>query len=399
MYRIFLADSDAAERDAIRSALPKNAQFVIVGESGDGESALSMIRDLCPDILIADANLPFMDGLKLAGAVRRNFPWVEIVLLSGYDDPGSREKAKRAGAAEYLIKPASAYELSDAVSRAAGMLETTGRTLEERIRRENLSVPDDRRLGESGMAEWLKTGEIPPGGPPWQTGGKYARMLTLRCAGARAAEIAKGILRLMEREYEGEGWLYAIDLPWGATMVVTKDDKELLENRAYGAAYTALRAVEKFTGERAFVRIGRCVDTLEDLRDSWAELWRMTQETVDGQWILGAGDAPGEIGSAREYIDRSFSSAGLTPGRAAREAGMTVNRFCVMFEQETGMSFTEYLFIKRMSEAKLKLRGTKMRISGVAREVGFADSACFASMFYHHTGVTPQAYRKNHMIQ
>lgn len=397
MYRIFLADSDASERDAIRSALPKDGQFVIVGETGDGENALAMVRDLCPDILVADMNLPFMDGLALAQAVRRNFPWVEIVLLSGYDGPGYRESACRVGVEEYLIKPVRAYEMSEALRRAAGMLEKTGRELQERIRRENMSVPEDRRCGEHGMAEWLRTGVLPEGGPSWRTGGKFARMLTLSCAGAQAAEIAKGILRLMEREYEVEGWLYAIDLPWGPTMVVTENDESTVENLAYGAAYTALRAVEKFAGERAFVRIGRCVDTLEALRNSWAELQLMMRGIVDGCWILGEGDCPGEIESAREYIDGNFSNPGLTPGKAAREAGMTVNRFCVLFEQETGMSFTEYLFKKRMREAKARLRQTRMRISSVAREVGFADPACFASLFCHYIGVAPQAYRKGKM--
>ena len=62
MYRVFLADADADMREFYRSSLQQSSrEFQVIGEALDGETALVMIRDLQPDLLIADLDLPFMN--------------------------------------------------------------------------------------------------------------------------------------------------------------------------------------------------------------------------------------------------------------------------------------------------------------------------------------------------
>lgn len=57
-----------------------------MGEAGDGEMALPLLRQVKPDVLLTDIRMPFMDGLELSKLVLKEFPRTKIIILSGYDD-------------------------------------------------------------------------------------------------------------------------------------------------------------------------------------------------------------------------------------------------------------------------------------------------------------------------
>ena len=87
MYKVFLVDDEIVIREGIRNSFPwEENGFTLVGEAPDGELALQTMQDVKPDILITDIRMPFMDGMQLCEAVSHTMPWVQIVILSGYDD-------------------------------------------------------------------------------------------------------------------------------------------------------------------------------------------------------------------------------------------------------------------------------------------------------------------------
>jgi two-component system response regulator YesN len=87
MHTVFLVEDEPVIRRNIRTAIERNGDlYTCVGEAGDGELALSIIRDLRPDILITDIKMPFMDGLALARHSRAIFPWLRIIIVSGYNE-------------------------------------------------------------------------------------------------------------------------------------------------------------------------------------------------------------------------------------------------------------------------------------------------------------------------
>src|SRR5215510_15351990 len=85
--------------------------YILAGEAPDGEMALSMIQDIKPDILITDIRMPFMDGLTLSRVVKKNLPWIKIIILSGHDEFEYARKAISIGIDEYLLKPVSVQEM------------------------------------------------------------------------------------------------------------------------------------------------------------------------------------------------------------------------------------------------------------------------------------------------
>lgn len=70
MYGVFLAIGDRRERARARAVVERERGFRLVGEAGDGATAFAMIRDIQPDVVIAELRMPFVDGAAFAGASR-----------------------------------------------------------------------------------------------------------------------------------------------------------------------------------------------------------------------------------------------------------------------------------------------------------------------------------------
>ena len=104
MTKVFLVDDEIAIRENLRNSFPWEAKgYQLIGEAPDGEMALPMLRDLNADSLLTDIRMPFMDGIRLCEEVQRTMPWVERIILSGYDDFTYARKAISLGVKEYLL--------------------------------------------------------------------------------------------------------------------------------------------------------------------------------------------------------------------------------------------------------------------------------------------------------
>ena len=84
MIKLFLVEDEIIMRTGIKNNIDWEAEGIeFVGEASDGELAYPQIQKLKPDILITDIKMPFMDGLELTELVRKDFPDMKIIILSG----------------------------------------------------------------------------------------------------------------------------------------------------------------------------------------------------------------------------------------------------------------------------------------------------------------------------
>ena len=162
-YKVFLVEDEVVVRESIRDNVPwAGSGFQLAGEAADGEMALPLIQDIKPDILITDIKMPFMDGLELARIVRRNLPWVKIIIISGYDEFSFAREAISLAVTDYLLKPLSSADLLAALGKVARQIEAE---TEEREKIENLnrSLAGGRQLMAERFLGDLATGLVPPG--------------------------------------------------------------------------------------------------------------------------------------------------------------------------------------------------------------------------------------------
>lgn len=124
MLRVFLVEDEIVMREGIKTNIPWEKEgFEFVGEASDGELAYPMIRKLQPDIIITDIKMPFMDGLELSRLVKKDFPDISIIILSGYDEFQYAKEAIRIGVTEYLVKPLSSAKLLETVKEIGSRIE------------------------------------------------------------------------------------------------------------------------------------------------------------------------------------------------------------------------------------------------------------------------------------
>jgi YesN/AraC family two-component response regulator len=117
---VLIVDDDARVRSCVRSALEATAPVV---EAEDGERALAILRQRARtggvDVVLVDYVLPRRSGLELLRATRRAWPWIRVVIVTGFGSEDLAVQALRAGASDYLKKPIQLDELTKTVAALA----------------------------------------------------------------------------------------------------------------------------------------------------------------------------------------------------------------------------------------------------------------------------------------
>ena len=124
--RILLVDDHSVVRKGLRSFLKYDPELEVVGEAADGAQALSLARELTPDVVLMDLLMPGMDGITATAAIRRELPDTEVLALTSVLEDASVVGAVRAGAIGYLLKDTQAEALCQAIkAAAAGQVQLT----------------------------------------------------------------------------------------------------------------------------------------------------------------------------------------------------------------------------------------------------------------------------------
>jgi two-component system, response regulator PdtaR len=116
--RVLIAEDEALIRLDLKEMLQEEG-FDVVAEVADGASAVRLTRELEPDLVILDVKMPVMDGIQAAEEIAKE-RLAAILILTAFSQRDLVEKARRAGAMAYLVKPFQKHDLLPAVEIAAG---------------------------------------------------------------------------------------------------------------------------------------------------------------------------------------------------------------------------------------------------------------------------------------
>jgi Response regulator containing CheY-like receiver domain and AraC-type DNA-binding domain len=124
MYKTLIIDDEKAVHTVIRK-LGKWQEFGMEQprSAWNGSEGLSLMREIHPDIVFVDMNMPVMDGSSFLHTASREFPLVKLIVVSGYDDFRYAKTALQANALDYLLKPLAADELNKVLEHAAELLD------------------------------------------------------------------------------------------------------------------------------------------------------------------------------------------------------------------------------------------------------------------------------------
>ncbi len=138
--RILIVDDHPVFRQGVRDVLDTETDFQVVGEAADGQEALQQSRDLCPDVVLMDINLPTMNGLQVTRQIKAEQREIKVIMLTGYDNEEQVFHAIRAGASAYCPKDIMPDELVRTIHTAV----------------KGYYVVGEEVLTEAGVTIWLE---------------------------------------------------------------------------------------------------------------------------------------------------------------------------------------------------------------------------------------------------
>ena len=171
--RILLADDHLMFRETLSLILAQKSDLLLLGQAGTGEELLRLLACQPVDLVVLDIGLPDMSGMEVAKLIRRQYPQVGIVALSGYTDRLFVEEMLKAGARGYVAKSAGVEDLLRAI-RAV----TNGQAF----------------LSPEVAGALLPAVDSADGPPPASIlGARERQILTLLASGQRSADIATAL--------------------------------------------------------------------------------------------------------------------------------------------------------------------------------------------------------------
>jgi pilus assembly protein CpaE len=116
--RVLVVDDISETRENIRKLLQFETDIEVVGAARSGKEAIELVAETRPDVVLMDINMPDMDGITATEIIRKQTPYVQVVILSVQGDQNYMRRAMLVGARDFLTKPPMADELTSTIRRA-----------------------------------------------------------------------------------------------------------------------------------------------------------------------------------------------------------------------------------------------------------------------------------------
>ncbi|MFM9277489.1 response regulator transcription factor [Paenibacillus jiagnxiensis] len=145
-FKVFIVDDHWVVREGLKLILETDSQYEVAGEAEEGRTALSLIEELAPDVILMDLNMPGMSGLETMEALRERNNKTPVIILTTYNEDDLMIKGLSLGAKGYLLKDTSRENLFrtlESALRGETLLqpEITAKVFADRLKKETATAP------------------------------------------------------------------------------------------------------------------------------------------------------------------------------------------------------------------------------------------------------------------
>jgi two-component system response regulator DesR len=117
VIRLLIADDQSLVRGALAALLSMEDDFEVVAEVGRGDEVVASALAATPDVALLDIEMPGIDGIAAAAALRSALPSCRVIVVTTFGRPGYLRRAMEAGASGFVVKDIPAEQLADAIRR------------------------------------------------------------------------------------------------------------------------------------------------------------------------------------------------------------------------------------------------------------------------------------------
>lgn len=344
MYSIVIVDDEHMIKQSLRKLIEKAEHgFQVVADAKNGIEALEHVAMYAPDLLFIDIKMPVMDGLELLEQLALREGDREVVIISGYDDFRYAQKALRFGVTDYILKPIEPEQVIAALHRVAA----------------RLAAKEMDMVRDSSWVQYCRT-----------HGTVIAELLWL-LEDARLLDK----LALIDRQFREQGVSSRLmkQLYMNLTALVFL---ELRDKNVEGLDALSVRVKEAGT-EHVF-------SIMKDVMTEAAGIIRRSRNFGHRK----------SIEYVVHYIERTYRQETLSLSEVADQIGISVSHLSLLFKEDMGIGFIQYVTKKRMEQAMLLLQDPLSKATEIAHQVGYGDYSHFNKAFKKYCGVSPQEYKK-----
>lgn len=133
MIRILLADDQQLFREGLIALLSLEVDLEIVGEANHGREAIALVEQLQPDVILMDVRMPVCNGVEATRAIHHSYPWIQILVLTTFDEDEYVFQSLEAGALGYLLKSTPAKQVAIAIRNIQSGYSQLGPTIAPKV--------------------------------------------------------------------------------------------------------------------------------------------------------------------------------------------------------------------------------------------------------------------------
>lgn len=392
--RVLIADDEMIIREGIKDAVEWGTiRLEVVAEAEDGEEALELALEHKVHILLADLNMPIMNGLTLIKNIREQLPQCKIIIITGHDEFSYAQEAIRLGVVDYIMKPVNPEELQKVLAHVSTELR-----LEESEKADfdmasiqitkNIPLLRERfcqdwlegNRTDEEVLEQLKFLKLPSSTPNvigiirWLEMNTKQPLMTESDLQQMLLSI-EGIVRKMLQEHKkvifrDQAGLIIVFV-WGEVPEEIFNEIEIsIQN---DLKVKIIQHFEKVTGK------------INDISDNYQCCKSKVFHKTDVSQI---------VRQAEQYINQHFNNKDLSSETVARELQLSSIYLSRMIKQDLGISFINLLTKKRIKKAIELLNSTNLTINEISEKVGYDTQHYFSTSFKKVMGIPPNRYRK-----
>lgn len=403
MYKVLLVDDEYYYREALKNTISWEAcGCYICGEANNGIAGIEKAREVQPDIILADVNMPFMDGLQMIEEIQKEQPDTLFVLVTGYGEFDYAKRGLELGVKHYVLKPVDDKELMKNLSQLVKELDSRKEKSNEYA---SLRFWADKNARENQrkILEMLLDGneeisterffyECENLQLPIQNGGYAVCCLRVTVGSPinpTVWEWEEKIQKMLEQEWETRNYVLhcspkCMRILFFDMAPQTWDEirmRALMQRLQMQCMHQMVCTVVAGVGSY-------CLD--------YTEIPASCAEAEEAMIMITTSDL---IMRMLNYIHENYADPDLTLQKIAVALYSNYSYLSAQFAKEIGMSASQYISRFRMTKAANDLRSGKDNMIQIACDVGYTDVKYFYRCFKKEFEITPYQYiemlRKN----
>lgn len=368
-FRLLIADDSEIQVESILSYVNwTNLGVSDIRTARDGMEALEIAEEFKPHIVILDVEMPRLDGLELARMLRERDTKTKLIFISCHEKFAYAQKAMSYGGCAYILKPISYTEIED-----------VARNVIEELSREH-SYNSIRSEFLHRQEEFEKSFDLRE-----ETGDDKLDIFVIQ----------QEILKFIEKENDEEIVSYFNEKYFSHLKTKSFDYTKYL-------CYSIVNGLQ-LVSKTKDVDMGKIFGSDEIF---WDKLATFDNESDIVHWLsnllhlmvkhiisMEQDKYKKLVNSIKLGIDKDIYGVESVE-QIARDLNISSSHAKNIFKKYTGITIFDYLFEKRMNEAKKLLRETDLHVYEIAERLGYRSKAYFSSAFQKYTGRNPNEYRK-----